>query len=84
VIPSGPKLRYGSGHEYHHPSYGLWHERGWGEWLGALSGALYVPFELRHLIHQPTVATALVIAADVVVVGFLAWQIWGRRRASVQ
>jgi len=49
-----------------------------------LSGALYVPFELRHLIHQPTVATALVIAANVVVVGFLAWQIWGRRRASVQ
>ncbi len=24
-------------------AYGLWNERTWGEWLGALSGALYVP-----------------------------------------
>jgi len=64
-------------------SYGLWHERAWGEWLGALSGALYVPFELRHLIHRPTVATAIVIAANIVVVGFLVWQIWSRRRVSI-
>jgi len=64
-------------------SYGLWNERGWGEWLGALSGALYVPFELRHLIHRPTVATTIVIAANIVVVGFLVWQIWSRRRVSV-
>ena len=38
-------------------AYGLWNERPWGEWLGALPGALYVPFELRHLIHSPTLAT---------------------------
>lgn len=59
-------------------SYGLWHELAWGEWLGALSGALYVPFELRHLVHRPTAVPAIVITANVVVVGFLAWQIWRR------
>jgi uncharacterized membrane protein (DUF2068 family) len=64
-------------------SYGLWHGLAWGEWLGALSGALYVPFEMRHLIHRPTVATAVVIAANIVVVGFLVWQIWSRRRVSI-
>lgn len=56
-------------------AYGLWNERPWGEWLGALSGALYVPFELRHLIHSPTLATAAVVVVNIAVVGFLAWQL---------
>src|SRR5262249_58190820 len=28
-------------------AFGLWKETAWGEWLGALSGALYVPFRIR-------------------------------------
>lgn len=63
-------------------AYGLWHQRPWGEWLGALSGALYVPFEFRHLAHHPTPATAVVIAANIAVVGFLAWQLRQRRRPT--
>src|SRR5258708_6752816 len=27
-------------------AYGLWRGRAWGEWLGALSASLYVPFEV--------------------------------------
>jgi uncharacterized membrane protein (DUF2068 family) len=61
-------------------SYGLWRNRAWGKWLGALSGALYVPFELRHLVYRPTVASGVVIAVNIVVVGFLAWQISSERR----
>ena len=64
-------------------AYGLWKGYAWGEWLGALSGALYVPFEMRHMVHQPTLATAVVMAANVAVVGFLSWQLWRRRRTSV-
>ena len=63
-------------------AYGLWHERTWGEWLGALSGAIYVPFELRHLLHRPTLTTAAVLAINVAVIGFLAWQLWQQRRSS--
>jgi uncharacterized membrane protein (DUF2068 family) len=63
-------------------AYGLWHELGWGEWLGALSGAVYIPFELRHLLHRPTLAAGAVIACNVSVVGFLAWQLWRQRRGS--
>src|SRR5262252_9729786 len=62
---------------------GLWNGQAWGEWLGALSGALYVPFEMRHMVHRPTLATAVVMAANVAVVGFLSWQLWRRRRTSV-
>lgn len=60
-------------------AFGLWHERAWGEWLGAPSGALYVPFEFRHLLHHPTIATALVMTANIAVVGFLAWELRQRR-----
>jgi uncharacterized membrane protein (DUF2068 family) len=56
-------------------AYGLWRERRWGPWLGALSGALYVPFELRHLLYRPSLAGGVVIALNILVVGFLAWQI---------
>ena len=61
-------------------AYGLWHERRWGEWLGALSAALYVPFELRHFLHRPTVASAVVIAINVAVVGYLGWRL--RRQST--
>lgn len=63
-------------------AYGLWHERAWGEWLGALSGALYIPFELQHLIHKPTLAAAAAMTVNVVVVGYLAWRLRQRKRSS--
>jgi uncharacterized membrane protein (DUF2068 family) len=58
-------------------AYGLWRQQRWGEWLGALSGALYVPFELRHLLHSPSLASVLVLAANVLVVAYLALQLKG-------
>lgn len=61
---------------------GLWNEHRWGEWLGALSGALYIPFELRHFVHQPSAMTAAVVATNTVVVGFLAWQLHQRRAGT--
>ena len=63
-------------------AFGLWNEYRWGEWLGALSGALYIPFELRHFLHQPTFMTAAVMGVNAVVVGFLAWQLYQRKKRS--
>ncbi|HKA44971.1 MAG TPA: DUF2127 domain-containing protein [Burkholderiales bacterium] len=60
-------------------AFGLWKETAWGEWLGALSGALYVPFEIRHLMHRPSIISAAVLAGNLFVVGFLAFQLWRRR-----
>jgi len=64
-------------------AYGLWHEHAWGEWLGSLSAGLYIPFEVRHLLHRPSVISAVVLAGNVFVVGFLAYQLW-RRRGGVK
>jgi uncharacterized membrane protein (DUF2068 family) len=63
-------------------SYGLWHDRAWGEWLGTLSGGLYVPFELSHLIHRPSLITALILASNIFLVAFLSFQLWRRHRAA--
>lgn len=56
-------------------AWGLWHTRRWGEWLGALSGALYIPFEAWHFLHRPSFWAAAVILLNVAVVGFLAWRL---------
>jgi len=62
-------------------AYGLWNDRAWGEWLGALSGGLYIPFEISHLMHRPSVISAGVLAGNVFVVSFLLFQL-GRRHGN--
>ncbi len=57
-------------------AWGLWHLRTWGEWLGALSGAVYLPLEWRHVLHRPGVANVAVFATNIGVVAFLAWRLW--------
>ncbi|OZI66443.1 DUF2127 domain-containing protein [Bordetella genomosp. 11] len=63
-------------------AYGLWRDRIWGEWLGALSGAIYVPFEVHHLIHRPGALAVAVVLFNVAIVAFLAWQLWHRRQPA--
>ena len=60
-------------------AYGLWNDRAWAEWLGALSGGPYIPFEIGHLMHRPSVISAVVLVGNVFVVSFLVFQLWGRR-----
>lgn len=60
-------------------AYGLWNDRAWAEWLGALSGGLYIPFEIGHLMPRPSVISAVVLVGNVFVVSFLVFQLWGRR-----
>jgi len=57
-------------------AYGLWNERTWGEWLGAISSGLYVPFEIRHLLRRPSIAGAAVLAFNLFLVSFLVAQLW--------
>lgn len=61
-------------------AWGLWMDKVWAEWLGALSGALYIPLEIAHLMHRTTVAGVAVFLGNVAMVAFLVFQLWQRRR----
>ena len=53
-------------------AYGLWRQRTWAEWFAAASGAVYIPFEIRHLVlHHHRLLTALILAANLVIVGVM-------------
>jgi uncharacterized membrane protein (DUF2068 family) len=64
-------------------SWGLWRARRWAEWLGALSGGIYVPFEVVSLFARPTPLKAVTLLANVAIVAYLAVLLTrGERRAA--
>jgi uncharacterized membrane protein (DUF2068 family) len=50
---------------------GLWLGKVWGEYLGALSGGIYIPFEVAHWVREPAWLSACVVLFNVVIVGYL-------------
>ncbi|MEO5735175.1 MAG: DUF2127 domain-containing protein [Rubrivivax sp.] len=52
----------------------LWFQRSRGERLGAVSGALYLPLEVRHLLLKQTWYSALILSFNAAVVAHLSWR----------
>ena len=61
-------------------AWGLWHDKAWGEWLGALSSGIYIPLEVRHILHSPHWQGVAVMVLNVVLMLVLFWRIAQRRR----
>jgi uncharacterized membrane protein (DUF2068 family) len=63
-------------------AYGLWRERLWAEWLGAVSALIYVPFELHALTKGVTPLRLTTLAINLAVVWVLTAALArrGRRR----
>jgi uncharacterized membrane protein (DUF2068 family) len=57
---------------------GLWLGKVWGEYLGALSGGIYIPFEVVHWVQGPTWLSAFVVVLNTVIVGYLTHALWHR------
>jgi uncharacterized membrane protein (DUF2068 family) len=62
-------------------AYGLYRERAWAEVLAALSGGIYIPFELTELVHRPTGLAALLLALNIAIVAFMLHALNARRKA---
>ena len=56
-------------------AYGLWFERRWAQWLGAVSGGIYVPIEIYQLFHQVSTIKFIAFVANTAIVAFLAWRL---------
>ena len=59
---------------------GLWRQRAWAEWLGALSGGIYLPFEIYEIFKRLTWVRVSLFTLNVVMVAYLARLLWLRRR----
>ena len=57
-------------------SYGLWRQRIWAEWLAIVSGAIYLPFELRALIRHPSAIHWAVLLINIAIVMYIAYVRW--------
>jgi uncharacterized membrane protein (DUF2068 family) len=62
---------------------GLWLNKAWGEYLGALSGGIYIPFEVVHFIDEPSWMNAFIVALNVLIVGYLVYALWQRHEHKV-
>lgn len=62
--------------------YGLWFERRWGEWLGVVSGGIYVPVEVYELWHKPSAIKAATLTLNLAVVCYLIWRLRRARTAA--
>jgi uncharacterized membrane protein (DUF2068 family) len=54
-------------------AYGLWKTRVWAEWLAILSGLIYLPFEIRELLHKATPLHWIVLVGNLALVGYVAY-----------
>jgi len=56
-------------------AWGLWRARRWAEWLGVLTGLIYVPFEIASFVRQPRLVPLVALAITILVVWVLARQL---------
>ncbi len=50
---------------------GLWRARAWAEWIALVSGAPYLPLEIRATWHHATLIHAAVLIINLAIVGFM-------------
>jgi uncharacterized membrane protein (DUF2068 family) len=62
-------------------AYGLWRNRAWAEWLAALSGGVYLPLEVSHLLQRSSWINVRVLALNIAVVSYMVVRMMRRRSA---
>ena len=63
---------------------GLWLDKRWAEWLGALSALLYLPFEVIGFWHNPSWWSATLILSTAAVAAILLQRLAAKRRLRRQ
>lgn len=59
--------------------WGLWHQRRWAAWLGVLSTAIYLPFDVLALRRHPGVMSDLLLLLNLGLIALL-WLSLKRKR----
>lgn len=65
-------------------SYGLWNARAWAEWFAAISGTIYLPFEVYELFRRVTFFRVAILCVNVAIVVYMLYlRAAGRRGESL-
>jgi uncharacterized membrane protein (DUF2068 family) len=64
-------------------AYGLWFDRNWAQWLGAVSGGIYLPVEIYELFHHVSGLKLIVFFANLGIVVLLVWRLVKRNVCAV-
>ena len=62
--------------------WGLWRARAWASWLGAVSVALYLPFDLYASVRHPGWIAFVALAINLAILWILTRDLFDRRRVS--
>jgi uncharacterized membrane protein (DUF2068 family) len=54
---------------------GLWMQKRWAEWLTTVITASLIPLEVWGLFQRPTIGKAVVLVANIAIVGYLIWHV---------
>ena len=60
-------------------AYGLWRQQVWAEWFGIFAGGLYLPLEVYELTVSVSTVKVVILAANLLIVGWLAFARWQAR-----
>src|SRR5215510_1862144 len=52
-------------------AYGLWRARTWAEWIGIVSGGVYLPAEVIAMVRRPTILKAILLVLNALLVAYL-------------
>lgn len=63
-------------------AYGLWFGRRWAEWFAALSGAIYIPFELYELARDVNWVTLSALGINLLIVGYMSLILYRSKAAE--
>ena len=63
-------------------AYGLWRGKTWAEWFAAISGAIYIPFEILNLLHGHLWISLAALAINIAVVAVMVNALYRGRSAT--
>jgi len=52
-------------------AYGLWRAKPWAQWIGIVSGGVYLPVEVIALVRTPTILKAALLVLNALLVAYL-------------
>jgi uncharacterized membrane protein (DUF2068 family) len=62
--------------------YGLWCARVWAEWMALISGAIYLPLEIKAILNRSTWLHWSFLITNLVILAYIAWVRFGEKRVK--